>query len=421
MRRRLIISVSAAFVIAFGLVIHKQGSFSPPERWSRARVPPSASRSLLSILPSFGSGYDATNVALYGTRGELITISRASTQTCEISAGVLTSVVSNKPCVESGALKVEPSGTNLLLQSEGLSAAPWADNNTPTVTANTWDFGIGSATGETIDDNDAALSEGRAQSVATTTTGLWTGSCYFQSGTLSSARLFINVTGGTGSGSCTFSGLSATTSRQSCTVTVGTGVTALTFIPVAGALASDTGSIKVGGCQLETGSVATSYIPTAGATASRAAQTTTVPKPAGLSTTEGSAKVCVTPKGWSTTAPAAMYFVKTGLGTSASTGQPFYTVGGSVTIRSTGDGTTAATIDATFADGVRKCYRTSWSVARNQHTIQNLTSGASNTVAFAGFAAFDASVYLGGTSTGTNQIYAAMDGICLSASPDGCR
>jgi hypothetical protein len=202
---------------------------------------------------------------------------------------------------------------------------------------------------------------------------------------------------------------------------VGAGVTAIQARINIGAAASDTGSIKVGGCQLETGSVATSYIPTAGATASRAAQTTTVPKPAGLSTTEGSAKVCITPKGWSTNVPASMYFVKTGLGTSATTGQQFYAVNASTTIRSTGDGTTVPTVAADFADGVRKCYRTSWSVTRNQHTIQNLTSGASNTVAFAGFAAFDASVYLGGTSTGTNQIYAAMDGICLSASPDGCR
>lgn len=381
---------------------------------------------------SVRNGIDGTVVAKFDaadtTAGTTSFASRTTGETWTVSSPaaindtLLTSVVANKPCVESGALRVEPSGTNLLLRSEELDNAAWLDSATPTVTANSWDFGTGSATGETIDDNDAASSEGRAQTFATATTGTYTVSCYFRSDTLTTARLLINATGTapTGNTTCTFTGLSSVTSRQSCTAALSASpMTGVLVAPFPGSLASDTGSIKVGGCQLETGSVATSYIPTAGATASRAAQTTTVPKPAGLSTTEGSAKVCVTPAftGTNPVAVRSLFLDGNALGTAFLA----YVVSGQDTFRAF-DGTSFPGVAAGFTAGVRKCYRTSWSASRNVLRVENLTAGTSAQDVFSGFPSFGANIGVGVNNAASSQTaWGKLDSICLSASPDSCR
>jgi hypothetical protein len=199
--------VGGGALLAASLALLAGGGSRKPSRVAklqaqRRALVSTAPPPLLAILSPPGAGYDSTNVALGTGSGVALTFLRASAETCEITPGALTSVASNKPCVESGALKVEPSGTNSLLQSGGarLFGSWTALIGTPAVTANTWDFGTGSATGETITDDDAASRETLRQIVTTSTTGAWTFSCYMQSGHGWPRRGWLSlVAGGTGS------------------------------------------------------------------------------------------------------------------------------------------------------------------------------------------------------------------------------
>lgn len=380
---------------------------------SRIRLPMYKISPDLSLLPA-GNVFRVADEEFRTTKGVAVTTTRASTQSCEEN-GVIRTAAVDKPCISNGRLLIEPTGTNVVLRSEEIDNAAWTDVGTPAVTANSWDFGFGSAIGETLTDDDAAAIEGRTQTVATTTTGSWTLSCYMQSGSATTATLTVNVTGGSGSASCALTGLSTTTQRKSCTVTAGAGVTALAGQVRVGNANAVTGSIKAGGCQLETGAVATSYIKTEGTAAVRAAQLSTIPTLSSLSRTEGCFRVCITPS-WTGAAPAAARFLA--VSSAAFFG---YTNSGSSSFI-TFDGTSSATIAAGFTAGVRKCYLTQWSASGNYLRASNLTDGTVGaSAAFTTMSAFDANLTIGSTVTGTQQANSYLDDIQIGNAPLECH
>lgn len=373
---------------------------------------------LLKILSPAGSGYDATSGDLTTSKGGAVAFTRASTWTCQDSSGAIRSLATNKPCVVDGAsLRVRGAVTNLLARSDEISAAPWGVNGgAPVVSPDTWDYGFGPVGDEIVDDS-AAAQEGYFQTYTTSATGAYTLSCYAQSATSATLRLAISVTGGTGSNSCIFTDLTTSTQRKSCSITAGGALSALVVIVAGTNTATETGTVRVGGCQLVASSQPGDYCPTAGTSATCAAETATVATPAGLSRTEGAAKLCFTPS-WTGANPFGMSIYALNAN-AAVTARLFY-IGSGATSMQTTDGTSFISAPGSLTAGLRQCYRTSWSASGNFLRITNLESGASSSAVFPGFAPFSATLDIGGLPGG-NQINGNLDGICLSKSPNGCQ
>lgn len=408
---------TGAFALGLAIAVGGAGAYFGYDGSAQSVAP------ALAILSPPGAGYDATNVALTTASGNAVTVTRTGTQYCERVSGSLTSIAANKPCVDyAGALLVEPGATNSLLQSEDFTSASWPVFNTPVVTANTWNFGTGSATGETINDDNAAGSECVTQSVSTTTTGAWTGSVYAQAGTDTAFRMEINVTGGTGSSTCTFTGLAAATERKTCTITAGAGVTAVSMNICPNSAAGGTGSIKVGGAQLETGSVATSYIPTTAAAASRGAQTTTVANPLAASDT----RFCLsatTGQRWTSIATSrGLMNVGTGFGAANTAG---------LFVQSSNAGVQFAVFDSTAG---RKDWSATTAIAANTKItacydaggVTIYTNGIARTATTSGagtgiFAPSAADLTVGALdSSGTFPAYESVHSFCIARGV-GCR
>jgi hypothetical protein len=370
---------------------------------------------LLKLLSPPGSGYDSSAVALTTANGGAVTVTSATPAMCPDSSGALRSLAANKPCVVDGlALKVRSTVTNNLLQSETLDNASWSKSGTGSVTANTWDFGEGSNTGETVTDSDGAARYAVFQSYTTSTTGAYTFSCYMQAGTLTAGTLRVTVTGGTGTTDCNFSGLTATTVRQTCSITAGAGVTSLTpalFLSTAG---GDTGTLKVGGCQLVQASVPGDYCPTTTGAVTCSAETVTVATPAALSRTEGCVCLNITPT-WTGANPESFQHTFIHPGALLA-----YNNSGSANIHAF-DGTSSASVAAGFVAGTRKRYCTRWSAAGNFLRIENVTDGTSDTKVFSTFGAFGANTGIGDQNTGTVQANASLDSIVFGRSPTACN
>lgn len=371
---------------------------------------------LVKVLDPLGAGYDSTNGDLYTTRGGAVTFARTSTWVCPDSNGTIRALAANKPCVVDGqSLKVRSAVTNSILQSEDL-ATTWTSTGTPTLSTNTWDFGVGSATGETLGDDDAAADEGKGQTVTTGVTGSWTFACYLQSGTLSTVRLKVLVNGGTGTTTCSLSGLTGTTSRQLCTATAGAGVTSVRGEIFPGVNTASTGDVKVGGCQLRQSDQPGDYCSTLGTASTCTAETATVPTPAALSLTEGCFCASFTPT-WTGNTPSSFVIADA----VAATSETFISSAVGFNTIFSHDGTTSTAVSAGFTLGVRKRYCNRWSAGGNFNRIENVTDGVSNTAAFTTRNASNATIGLACTSTGASQANGSIDSIVFGRSATGCN
>jgi len=198
------------------------------------------------------------------------------------------------------ALLVEPSGTNLCLQSQDFSTT-WTTQFGATVNTNTAISPDGTQNADTI--NLAAQNDSRVrQSITVANSTTYTMSCFYKNIALTAGQTFrmrfnnlltapnnfiaaavIDLAAGTATYSLTgtaTTGFSGTATgrienygngwyRVSVTFTVGTGGGAAGIFEAASIDPGAVRSFYAWGAQLETGSVATSYIPTTTGTGSR--------------------------------------------------------------------------------------------------------------------------------------------------------
>lgn len=233
----------------------------------------------------------AVHGTLTGSRGEAVTFTRSSAQTCDNGSGAVTVLPAGRPCVAQGGYLSEGSATNLLLRSEELDNASWSDVGTPATSANGQTGVDGTLTGDTLTDNDAAALEGESQSVASTSQTKHTLSCWMKAGTATEATLRMTGTGNSaGDQTCTFTSISSSAwDRKACTsgTAYGAGITNVLGEVLVGDAVGDTGTLHVWGCQLEARSFASSYIRTEGSTATRVATKLTGTKPTAVGDGQG--------------------------------------------------------------------------------------------------------------------------------------
>jgi hypothetical protein len=299
----------------------------------------------------------------------------------------------------SSVAKPSDLSVNYLLRSAELDNAAWTVVNSAAVTADTWDFGYGQ-TGETLEDDSAALNEGLRQSYATTATGAYTASCHFQAGTATAARFIVGATGGTATpNTITVSGLSAATERREFTFVASGSVTAIVVEIHVGTGASSTGTIKVGGCQLNYGSTAGAYVATGAATRTQG---------------EGCFSTCITP-GWTGGDIDRVY-----LSGSAASSDRFVAYAVLDQYRAF-NGTTVAAVAAGYTAGVTKCYRTQWSEAANSLRVTNIASGATGSNTFSGFTAFEPILYFANRNGLNAQGSLRISDVRLGSSWEACE
>lgn len=270
---------------------------------SAARAP-----AYFEFAPASGAGMTApcACTAPTGAKGETLTFSRASSGTClkgsvsSIANGDMVTCSTNEPRVMPGGdgtgargLLVEGARTNLALRSAELCNAAWSDVGTPSCASDAATGPLGTATMDSITDNDGAAYEGRSQLIATTSATVHSVSCFVKSSTATEASITLVGTGN-GAGDCTgtATGLSTTTStRVSCSspAAYSAAVTAVTVTIRVGDAVGDQGVLYVEGCQHEVAAAfPSSYIATTSASATRAAEAPTFPLAAGTVNTAGS-------------------------------------------------------------------------------------------------------------------------------------
>jgi hypothetical protein len=209
-----------------------------------------------------------------------ITVTRATTTTCEVTAGDIRSISANKPSIESDGLNVWPSSANRVDYSEELSIR-WTPTNATT----------GTVTGTSPMDTEVvplvtSSAGGYYQSNVFTITGTSAVLSIFvlsESGAQSVNAVLRDTTAG--ADRCTISATAPTTwaamrSRPSCnSASITSGNNHVVRVYPGGTAGSSSGDVYFWGAQVEPGITSkTPYIPTAGTAATRNADniTTTV-------------------------------------------------------------------------------------------------------------------------------------------------
>lgn len=142
-------------------------------------------------------------------------------------------------------------------------------------------------------------------------------------------------------------------------------------------------------------------------------QTVTTATAAGVSATEGCAKMCLRPS-WTGVHPGVTSNVYLALN-AAGTFRPFSTPASSANIQIY-DGTTFCTLATTYTTSVDRCYIARWSAARTTMRIEDKTSGASSTCAFTAMGASD-----GTSRIGTLNTTSVWVNVAVGKSWDGCQ
>lgn len=340
-----------------------------------------------------------------GTTPAGLTFTRTSTATCTRADGSLVTLAAGAPRLESQGLLVEGAATNLALRSQEMESAAWIPIGTPVMTANSWLAPDGTLTGDTVADDDGVAEEGTQQNIGTTAGTTYTFSCWMRANTASKVRM-------------TFGGvldcdrtLTASAAVYACTGTATGTSHQFQLKPARPDGATATGSVDIWGCQVESGPVATSYIPTQGTQVTRAAESYSVPTPAGLSQTEGCARMCVTPA-WAGNAPALAHFLSTGAGGNA---RFLATVSGSGNMTNWDGVASGPTVAADHTAGVSRCWKSDWSASGNFLRLTREDNSTTSSKAFTTMPAF------GATVGSLGNVPARVSSFVLGASPGACQ
>jgi hypothetical protein len=401
-----------------------------------------------SEVTAMSDGLIPERAGAKGTRGESITTARASIATCTAPADAdgdgafdLSVLPANRPCITclggSCGTYVEATSANLGAQPQynAINAAPWVGvgNGAVQPTLNGADTTATTAPDGTFTAEDysfAATAAGQDSMRALNTTNACAPSisCVFSIYVKGVAGVSdtgtIDVCGyGTATAGCAPCSYTSTAwTRCSKPFTTG-GTDTMAGVAIGNSTKWNGGTTRpsqrlyVWGSQQENNgtSLPTTLIPATTATVTRAGVTPAVPKPAAMSTSEGCALATVTPI-WTGAAPVETRFI-VGQDT---TDLILYANASGTTIRSY-NGTAATTAAANFTANTPHTYRAQWSVAGNALTTSDLTTGATSTVTFAGFPAFNANINIGASSVGTQQPIGAIIGnVVLGNSAAGC-
>src|SRR5688500_15795426 len=228
--------------------------------------------------------------ALTGTRGEALTLSRASSGMCTKGDGTMVLLGNNVPRVQPGGLLMEAARTNLVVRSQEFDTAIWVKANAtvaaPVVTANYATAPDGTITAERVQfaatpsaGNGSWLEQGFTASAA-----MHSASCYMRATTGSATTNLTLVIAGTAH--TTTITLGETWQRVTL---VNKALTAVTWNLVVGSdrrvspgathTTTAAADILLWGCQVEAGVHASSYIATTAATVTRSADAATVANP----------------------------------------------------------------------------------------------------------------------------------------------
>lgn len=263
-------------------------------------LPQGASYAFFEAFPASGAGTSGacSATAPTGAKGEALTFTRGSTATCTktatgglattgIADGDLVELSSNVARVEYDSagtlgLLVESSRANVLPRFIDYTNAAWSDVGTPTLTGSQVSpfAGTYATSAVTFSDNDAAAYEGRSQPVTVAAGAAYTMHCYVKGGTATSARLLLDGTAATVTGLATDSwSIVQVTDASSSGVSISAQV-------MVGDATTVTGTVTVGGCQVEAGSYRTSITPTVVTAVTRSADSAAFTIPA-LSSANG--------------------------------------------------------------------------------------------------------------------------------------
>lgn len=269
-------------------------------------------REVFALLPTIDGAQIGTGNPITGTRGEALTLTRATTRYCNPTVSL---IGVNTPALEALGLSVEAAHTNLVIRSQEFGNAAWGLIGTtlaPTVTSDVTAAPDSTTTADALTSNQNVTAGGADQSIIRPVTALTvtSGSFYTfsvwlkKSGVVAAdPKLFITdgiAAYGAGAVTCAL-----TTSWQRFSVTMQVGATSVR--PTIGwydQAAPVTGqTIHMWGAQLEPGKYAHSYRPTVAASAATNADVATMAIPAALPVAKGELELDITPL-WATVASA---------------------------------------------------------------------------------------------------------------------
>lgn len=365
-----------------------------------------------------------------GTRGEALTITKSSPQTCcqNYAAGncyVVPTVSANGACISgAGFFHVERTSINRILRSSQLDNAAWTVVGAGVVTPEKYYGALGYFDMEQLLDDQAGSQEGVSQVFTSANQRRYVLSAWLRSDSATKATLKLVGTGNSaGDVTCAITGLTSTPTRYACIspAAYGAGITAVTASILVGDAVGDTGSIGAGEVQLEddgafwtTDTHPSSYMPTFAAGVTRNSHQITFANPAAITNTEGCASVSYFRKGWN----VAAFVGGSPLAGDANT-RPCYP--SSATQLSSFDGTNTVNLGSLSGlnDAVTRCSG-GWKASDTSLKLRHLTGTTSVT------GTYDTSIVpatwrIGDTAAAVNSIDAWVGDIRLGKKQGDCR
>ena len=141
-RTTLVLSLLALWPVA---VIAANASGKTLVRQSQGQIVPISGSNVLANFPFTTPGCYASGSAL-GTKGQTVTVTRATVKQCETSSGVWTQCGNNAACVEASGLLVEPARYNYALNSATHPKTTEASGSLGTGAHIAWHAGTGTMT-----------------------------------------------------------------------------------------------------------------------------------------------------------------------------------------------------------------------------------------------------------------------------------